>query len=146
MAEQRGARVVLAVYRGPTTREAVNSLFYPVIFRSEASYRWLSTDLQKKIPLVDIDTDADAGGIGRDRRHFDFDIAFGRFSPDGGNVAIGLGCVRERHEQLIGGHCHCVDCQKSSRTGHTSHMGVAQAAVSISGETTKKGGYRTRPF
>lgn len=39
-------------------------------------------------------------------------------------------------EQVIGGHCHCIDCQKSSGTGHSSHMGVPKPAVAISGETT----------
>ena len=49
------------------------------------------------------------------------------------------GAVRYEAEtgQMFGGHCHCIDCQKSSGTGHSSHMAVPQSAVSISGETTK---------
>lgn len=39
-------------------------------------------------------------------------------------------------ERVIGGHCHCVDCQKSSGTGQSSHKGVPAAAVSINGETS----------
>lgn len=38
-------------------------------------------------------------------------------------------------EPVINGHCHCVDCRRSSGTGHCSHMGVPEAAVKIDGET-----------
>lgn len=37
--------------------------------------------------------------------------------------------------QVIGGHCHCVHCRKSSGTAHSSHMGVPVSAVTINGET-----------
>jgi hypothetical protein len=47
--------------------------------------------------------------------------------------AVSYDCIGE---QIIGGHCHCVDCQKSSGTGRSSHMGVPRQAVTISGETT----------
>lgn len=57
------------------------------------------------------------------------------------SVTGGCLCGAVRYEsagtQVIGGHCHCIDCQKSSGTGHSSHMGVPAEAVSISGETTK---------
>ena len=33
-----------------------------------------------------------------------------------------------------GGHCHCLDCRKSSRTGHCSHMVVPKEAVTVAGE------------
>ena len=38
-------------------------------------------------------------------------------------------------EPVIAGHCHCVDCRRSSGTGHGSHLGVPAAAVTIDGET-----------
>lgn len=45
------------------------------------------------------------------------------------------GAVRyEGTEQRGGGHCHCVDCRKTSGTGHCSHMIVPQAALRVTGE------------
>ncbi len=35
---------------------------------------------------------------------------------------------------VVCGHCHCLDCQKSSGTGHCSHMGVPSDAIQITGE------------
>src|SRR5262245_35031683 len=32
------------------------------------------------------------------------------------------------------GHCHCVDCRRSSGTGHSSHLLVPEGAVKISGK------------
>jgi hypothetical protein len=37
---------------------------------------------------------------------------------------------------VIAGHCQCVDCRKSSGTGHCSHLAVPHAAVAMSGEVT----------
>ncbi len=34
----------------------------------------------------------------------------------------------------LGGHCHCVDCRKSSGTGHGSHMMMNADDVEITGE------------
>lgn len=31
-------------------------------------------------------------------------------------------------------HCHCVDCRKSSGSGHCSHMGIPRGAVTVAGE------------
>lgn len=39
-------------------------------------------------------------------------------------------------EPAVSGHCHCVDCRKSSGTGHCSHMGVPRAAVSVTGKVS----------
>jgi len=36
-------------------------------------------------------------------------------------------------EETGGGHCHCVDCRKTSGTGHGSHMVVPEAAFSLKG-------------
>jgi hypothetical protein len=35
----------------------------------------------------------------------------------------------------MAGHCHCVDCRRSSATGHGSLMAVPENAVELSGET-----------
>lgn len=37
-------------------------------------------------------------------------------------------------DAMVTGHCHCVDCRKSSGTGHCSHMGVPRDAVSVTGD------------
>jgi hypothetical protein len=39
-------------------------------------------------------------------------------------------------EPTTGGHCQCVDCRKTSGTGHSSHILVPRAAVTIFGEVT----------
>jgi hypothetical protein len=36
----------------------------------------------------------------------------------------------------MSGHCQCVDCRRSSGTGHSSHIAVPRAAVSLSGQVT----------
>ena len=56
--------------------------------------------------------------------------------PITGRCLCGAVSYEANAEQVIGGHCHCVDCQKSSGTGHSSHMGVPAVAVSINGETS----------
>lgn len=37
---------------------------------------------------------------------------------------------------MIAGHCQCVDCRKSSGTGHCSHIGVHETAVTLTGAVT----------
>lgn len=45
------------------------------------------------------------------------------------------GAVRYRGtEQKGGAHCHCVDCRKSSGSGHFSHMIVPEAGFEATGE------------
>ena len=45
------------------------------------------------------------------------------------------GAVRyEGSEQKGGGHCHCIDCRKSSGTGHCSHMVVPEDSFRVTGE------------
>ncbi len=45
------------------------------------------------------------------------------------------GAVRyEGSEQKGGGHCHCIDCRKSSGTGHCSHMVVPEDSFDVTGE------------
>jgi hypothetical protein len=36
----------------------------------------------------------------------------------------------------IVGHCHCVDCRKSSGTGHCTHLVVPEAAFTVTGPVT----------
>jgi hypothetical protein len=50
------------------------------------------------------------------------------------------GCLCEavRYEcgsaPVVTGHCQCVDCRKSSGSGHCSHIGVPKQAVTITGK------------
>lgn len=37
----------------------------------------------------------------------------------------------------LGGHCHCIDCRKSSGTGHCSHAVMAEDAVTIEGKPAR---------
>ena len=32
------------------------------------------------------------------------------------------------------GHCHCIDCRKTSGTGHASHMGIPADALTVTGD------------
>jgi hypothetical protein len=50
----------------------------------------------------------------------------------------GCHCGAVRYEcnadPVIGGHCHCTDCQKLSGSGHTFHVAFPKEAVEVSGE------------
>ena len=46
------------------------------------------------------------------------------------------GEVRYSGSEQKGGYCHCVDCRKSSGTGHCSHMIVPESAFQVSGALT----------
>ncbi len=37
-------------------------------------------------------------------------------------------------DPVIVAHCHCVDCRKSSGTGHCTHIAVPASAFSVQGE------------
>lgn len=37
-------------------------------------------------------------------------------------------------EPIMSGHCHCLDCQKNSGSGHTEHVMFPKAAVKITGK------------
>ena len=37
----------------------------------------------------------------------------------------------------IGGHCHCLDCRKTSGTGHGSHAVMPEQAVDIKGNPSR---------
>lgn len=49
------------------------------------------------------------------------------------------GAVRYRvtAAPMLGGHCHCVDCRKSSGSAHCSHLGVPAEAFSLTGQVTQ---------
>ena len=46
------------------------------------------------------------------------------------------GAVRYESDMdaVVAGHCHCLDCRKSSGTGHCSHLGLPEAGFRLSGE------------
>lgn len=49
-------------------------------------------------------------------------------------------CEAVRYESqagpMVSGHCHCIDCRKSSGTGHCSHLAVPRAAVQVTGKVS----------
>lgn len=54
-------------------------------------------------------------------------------------MAFSGGCLcggvrYEAQEESGGGHCHCIDCRKTSGTGHGSHMIVPEHGFSLTGE------------
>ncbi len=56
-------------------------------------------------------------------------------------MAIDGGCLcgRVRYQcaaESGGGHCHCIDCRKTSGTGHGSHMIVAEDEFALEGTVT----------
>jgi hypothetical protein len=52
-------------------------------------------------------------------------------------------CGAVRYESpadpVMGGHCHCVDCRKSSGTGHCSHMLAHESAFKVTGSLASYG-------
>lgn len=48
------------------------------------------------------------------------------------------GAVRYKgsEEPVIAGHCYCIDCRKTSGTGHGSHLGLPETAFEITGDVT----------
>lgn len=40
-------------------------------------------------------------------------------------------------EPAMAGHCHCTDCRRSSGSGHSSHMAVPRATVSLTGKVSE---------
>lgn len=39
-------------------------------------------------------------------------------------------------EPVMSGHCQCIDCRRSSGSGHSSHLAVPKDAVSVAGAVT----------
>ena len=53
------------------------------------------------------------------------------------SITGGCLCGNVRYEcaeEAGGGHCHCVDCRKTSGTGHGSHMIVPEAGFRVTGD------------
>lgn len=47
--------------------------------------------------------------------------------------AVHFACTAD--PQVVG-HCHCVDCRKSSGTGHCTHLVVPEASFTVTGPVT----------
>lgn len=39
-------------------------------------------------------------------------------------------------ELMFAGHCHCIDCRRSSGGGHSSHLGMSDSGIAITGQVT----------
>lgn len=69
-----------------------------------------------------------------------------------GGCACGAVRYVTNSEPLGSNHCHCLDCQKDSGTGHGSYVGFSLADVTITGETgtfdmiADSGNTKTRNF
>jgi len=51
-----------------------------------------------------------------------------------GGCLCGAVTYETQAEPQIVGHCHCVDCRKSSGTGHGTHVGLPEDALAVHGE------------
>ena len=51
-----------------------------------------------------------------------------------GGCLCGAVTYESTAEPAVAGHCHCVDCRKTSGTGHGSHIGVPDTAFKVTGE------------
>jgi hypothetical protein len=50
-----------------------------------------------------------------------------------GGCLCGVVTYEARGEPAIAGHCHCVDCRKTSGTGHCTHIVVQGEGVRLTG-------------
>jgi hypothetical protein len=56
------------------------------------------------------------------------------------NLEGGCLCGAVRYtagEPMVCGHCHCVDCRKTSATGHATHVAVPPESFSVSGALSR---------
>lgn len=51
-----------------------------------------------------------------------------------GNCLCGAVTFNSSEDPQMVGHCHCMDCRKSSGTGHCTHLVVRAQAFSVTGE------------
>lgn len=51
-----------------------------------------------------------------------------------GSCLCGAITYESSEEPRFTGHCHCVDCRKTSGTGHATHVAVAKSALAVEGE------------
>jgi hypothetical protein len=54
-----------------------------------------------------------------------------------GSCLCGGVTYKARSAPQFGGHCHCVDCRKSSGTGHCSHAVMKAEDVTLEGNPTR---------
>lgn len=52
-----------------------------------------------------------------------------------GGCLCGAVSYEAKGEPMMVGHCHCIDCRKTSGAGHSTHVAMPEAAVTISGAT-----------
>lgn len=53
-----------------------------------------------------------------------------------GRCLCGAVSWKAEGEPMIVGHCHCVDCRKSSGTGHGTHVAMMEQSVRVAGAMT----------
>ncbi len=50
-----------------------------------------------------------------------------------GSCLCGAVSYETNGEPIIVGHCHCVDCRKTSGTGHATHVAMQESMVKLKG-------------
>ncbi len=50
-----------------------------------------------------------------------------------GGCLCGAVAYKTNAEPQVVGHCHCVDCRKTSGTGHGTHVGLPEDTVTVTG-------------
>jgi len=53
-----------------------------------------------------------------------------------GGCLCGAVRYKSSNDPIAGGHCHCLDCRKSSGTGHCSHVVSQEKDITVSGTVT----------
>lgn len=53
-----------------------------------------------------------------------------------GGCLCGAVAYETAAEPMVVGHCYCVDCRKTSGTGHGTHVGVPEEALTLTGEVS----------
>lgn len=53
-----------------------------------------------------------------------------------GGCLCGSVRIESRAAPQLVGHCHCIDCRRSSGIGHSTHLVVPEAAVTVTGKVT----------
>lgn len=53
-----------------------------------------------------------------------------------GSCLCGAVSLESTVEPMMVGHCHCVDCRKSSGTGHCTHIVIPKDALTVTGNVT----------
>ena len=53
--------------------------------------------------------------------------------PITGRCLCGAIAYSSAAEPMMMGHCHCEDCRRSSGSGHSSHLAIPEASVTVTG-------------